>query len=44
MFAPVKAGRPVVCYSGDDSQNEYIYKFVSRGKYVPCLLYTSRCV
>ncbi|MDH1728015.1 PhoX family phosphatase [Pseudomonas chengduensis] len=35
VFAPVKPGSPVVCYSGDDSQNEYIYKFVSRGKYVP---------
>ena len=35
MFAPVKSGRPVVCYSGDDSQNEYIYKFVSREKYRP---------
>ena len=35
VFAPVKAGRPVVCYSGDDSQNEYIYKYVSRDKYRP---------
>lgn len=35
VFAPVKPGRPVVCYSGDDSQNEYIYKFVSREKYRP---------
>lgn len=37
IFAPVKAGRPLVCYSGDDSQNEYIYKYVSRGKYLPIL-------
>lgn len=35
VFAPVKAGWPVVCYSGDDSQNEYIYKYVSREKYRP---------
>ncbi|MDH4582583.1 PhoX family phosphatase [Pseudomonas sp. BN415] len=35
IFAPVKPGRPVVCYSGDDSQNEYIYKYVSREKYRP---------
>ncbi|WP_339463161.1 PhoX family protein [Pseudomonas sp. EA_105y_Pfl2_R69] len=35
VFAPVKAGRPIVCYSGDDSQNEYIYKYVSRDKYRP---------
>ncbi|MDT4837768.1 hypothetical protein FQZ97_715090 [compost metagenome] len=31
----MKPGRPVVCYSGDDSQNEYIYKYVSREKYRP---------
>ena len=37
IFAPVQAGRPLVCYSGDDSQNEYIYKYVSRGKYLPLL-------
>ena len=37
IFAPVQAGRPLVCYSGDDSQNEYIYKYVSRGKYLPIL-------
>lgn len=35
VFAPVKSGRPVVCYSGDDSQNEYIYKYVSREKFRP---------
>ncbi|MCY1283469.1 hypothetical protein D9M69_336030 [compost metagenome] len=35
IFAPVKPGRPVVCYSGDDSQNEYIYKYVSRENYRP---------
>ncbi|MDO5624865.1 MAG: PhoX family phosphatase [Pseudomonadota bacterium] len=26
-------GKPVVCYSGDDSSNEYIYKFVSAGNF-----------
>ncbi|MUT72664.1 PhoX family protein [Stutzerimonas frequens] len=35
VFAPVKPGRPVVCYSGDDSQNEYIFKYVSRDRYRP---------
>lgn len=35
VFAPVKPGRPLVCYSGDDSQNEYIYKYVSRDRYRP---------
>jgi len=29
VFGPAREGRPVVCYSGDDSVNEYIYKFVS---------------
>ena len=29
VFAPAVEGRPVVCYSGDDAQFEYIYKFVS---------------
>jgi uncharacterized protein len=29
IFAPAVAGRPVVCYSGDDARFEYIYKFVS---------------
>ena len=27
--APVTAGKPVVFYMGDDSRNEYIYKYVS---------------
>ena len=35
VFAPPKIGRPVVFYSGDDAQNEYIYKFVSASIYVP---------
>ncbi|MGQ0801937.1 MAG: PhoX family protein [Pseudomarimonas sp.] len=37
VFAPPQVGKPVVFYSGDDSQNEYIYKFVTRGVYVPFL-------
>jgi uncharacterized protein len=35
VFAPVEAGKPVVCYSGDDARFEYIYKFVSDGLFVP---------
>ena len=26
-------GKPIVCYSGDDANDEYIYKFVSKGVY-----------
>ncbi len=33
VFQAAVEGRPVVCYSGDDAINEYIYKFVSRGVY-----------
>ena len=35
IFAPVEAGKPVVCYSGDDARFEYIYKFVSARPYEP---------
>lgn len=33
VFAKAVEGKPVVCYSGDDAINEYIYKFVSKGVY-----------
>jgi len=33
IFAPAKEGEPVVCYSGDDSRFEYIYKFISAQPY-----------
>lgn len=34
VFAQPRPGKPVVAYMGDDSQNEYIYKFVSRLPYL----------
>jgi secreted PhoX family phosphatase len=33
IFAPAVEGKPVVCYSGDDSEFEYIYKFISADNY-----------
>lgn len=35
VFNIVEEGKPVVCYSGDDAQNEYIYKYVSAQPYHP---------
>jgi uncharacterized protein len=34
-LGPVKAGEPIVFYMGDDSRNEYIYKFVSAHPWDP---------
>ena len=34
-LGPVKAGRPLVWYSGDDARGEYIYKYVSDAKWDP---------
>jgi secreted PhoX family phosphatase len=34
-LGPVKAGEPLVWYMGDDSRNEYIYKFVSTKAWDP---------
>ncbi len=35
VFAQPQTGKPVVVYMGDDAQNEYIYRFVSRHPYFP---------
>ena len=34
-YGPVKAGEPLVVYMGDDSRNEYIYKYVSNRQWNP---------
>ena len=34
-LGPVTPGRPLVFYSGDDSRNEYIYKYVSTANWDP---------
>ena len=34
-LGPVKAGEPLVWYMGDDSRNEYIYKYVSNKSWNP---------
>ncbi len=33
VFQPATSGEPVVCYSGHDSGNQFIYKFVSAGNF-----------
>jgi uncharacterized protein len=33
VFAPPQPGQPLAFYMGDDAQNEYIYKFVTRERY-----------
>ncbi|WP_373509527.1 PhoX family phosphatase [Thiocapsa sp.] len=33
IFAPPLLGQPLAFYMGDDAQNEYIYKFVTRARY-----------
>ncbi len=35
FFAPPRVGEPLAYYMGDDSQNEYVYKFVTAGIYNP---------
>jgi secreted PhoX family phosphatase len=35
QLGPVKAGEPLVWYMGDDSRNEYLYKFVSQRAWNP---------
>ncbi|MFC4726980.1 PhoX family protein [Coralloluteibacterium thermophilus] len=35
VFGTPRPGRPLAFYMGDDANNEYIYKFVSRDRYVP---------
>jgi secreted PhoX family phosphatase len=34
-LGPVEAGKPLVWYQGDDSRNEYIYKYVSNRRWNP---------
>jgi uncharacterized protein len=34
-LGPVKAGEPLVWYMGDDSRNEYVYKYVSNKRWDP---------
>jgi secreted PhoX family phosphatase len=37
VFAPPRIGEQLAFYMGDDAQNEYIYKFVTRAAYRPNL-------
>jgi uncharacterized protein len=33
VFAPPQRGQPIAFYMGDDAQNEYVYKFVTKARY-----------
>ncbi|HRP97320.1 MAG TPA: PhoX family phosphatase [Rhodocyclaceae bacterium] len=33
VFAPPQQGQPLAFYMGDDAQNEYVYKFVTKARY-----------
>jgi uncharacterized protein len=33
VFAPPQQGQPIAFYMGDDAQNEYVYKFVTKARY-----------
>ena len=35
VFAPARPFEPLAFYSGDDSRNEYIYKFVTKRRWIP---------
>jgi uncharacterized protein len=37
VFAPPQQGQPLAFYMGDDAQNEYVYKFVTKARYTPRL-------
>lgn len=39
-FAPAQPGRRMTVYMGDDARNEYIYKFVTAGVFLPAPQYT----
>ncbi len=35
VFGPPQFGQPLAFYMGDDAQNEYVYKFVTKARYRP---------
>lgn len=37
VFAPPQLGQPLAFYMGDDAQNEYVYKFVTKKNYTPLM-------
>jgi uncharacterized protein len=41
-LSPPQNGQPLVWYMGDDAQNEYIYKFVSKARYSKVLVEKAR--